>query len=48
MMNFSIYEGTGDSNGKIGNLARVEVNGELVLMTVQLADFYGCSVKNIQ
>lgn len=46
MVNISIFEGTGE--GEIGNLARVEINGELVLTTVQLAEFYGCSVKNIQ
>ena len=46
MVKIAVYEGTGE--GDVGKLARVEVNGELVLTTVQLAAFYGCRIKNIQ
>ena len=45
MMNVSIYAGTGE--GEIGQMNRLEVNGELVLTTAQLAKFYECSVQNI-
>ena len=44
-MNVSIYAGTGE--GEIGQMNRLELNGELVLTTAQLAKFYDCSTHNI-
>lgn len=44
-MEIVVYEGTGE--GEIGQMNRLEVNGELVLTTAQLAKFYECSVQNI-
>ena len=45
MVQIAIYEGKGE--GEVGQLNRLEVNGELVLTTAQLAKFYGCSNNNI-
>lgn len=45
MMNVSIYAGTGE--GEIGQMNRLELNGELVLTTAQLAKFYGCPTARI-
>ena len=44
-MKIAIYEGKGD--GEIGQMNRLEVNGELVLTTAQLAKFYGCTTYGI-
>ena len=44
-MNFRIYEGTGE--GDFGKIPRLEINGELVLTTVQLAKFFDCSAQSI-
>ena len=46
MVNVAVYEGTGE--GDIGKLVRVEVNGELVLTTAQLAEFYACPYDRIR
>ena len=45
MVNVAVYEGTGE--GDVGKIPRLEVNGELVLTTAQLAKFYECSANNI-
>ena len=45
MMDIVIYEGKGTD--EIGQMNRLEVNGELVLTTAQLAKFFGCSNNNI-
>ena len=45
-MHIATYEGTGE--GEIGQMYRLEVNGELVLTTAQLAKFYGCSTQSIR
>ena len=44
-MKITIYAGMGE--GDIGELARIEINGELVLTTTQLAQFYGCKATHI-
>ena len=41
----AIYEGKG--KGEFGELLRVEINGELVLTTAQIANFYGCTSTRI-
>lgn len=46
MMDIVIYEGTGTD--EIGQMNRLEVNGELVLTTVQLAQFFSCSTQSIR
>ena len=45
MMDIVIYEGKGTD--EIGQMNRLEVNGELVLTTVQLAQFFSCSTQAI-
>lgn len=45
-MEIMVYEGTGE--GDVGKIPRLEVNGELVLTTAQLAKFYECSAQNIR
>ena len=44
-MNIAIYEGKGE--GEIGLMNRLEVNGELVVPTAQLAKLYNCSSNTI-
>lgn len=44
-MKIAIYAGMGE--GDIGEIARIEINGELVLTTTQLAQFYGCKSTHI-
>ena len=44
-MNIAIYKGKGE--GEIGLMNRLEVNGELVLTTAQLAQLYNCSTQSI-
>ena len=45
MMDIVIYEGKGTD--EIGQMNRLEVNGELVLTTAQLAQFFSCSTQAI-
>ena len=46
MMDIVIYEGKGTD--EIGQMNRLEVNGELVLTTAQLAQFFSCSTQSIK
>ena len=43
MLSMSIYEGTGE-----GEFNRIEVNGELVLTTLQISQKFNCSTNNIK
>jgi len=43
---FAIYEGNGE--GEIGQMYRLEVNGEPVVTTAQLAKFFDCSTQSIR
>lgn len=36
------------TSNEIGNITRIEYQGQLVLTTAQLAEFYDCKVSNIQ